>query len=125
MQNKKLTEEKKVYFKELLFQRLDELIAEANKTVRGFAVHKDLCSDFLERACVESDSDFSLRLKERESRLMKKIKTALEKLEDGDFGICEECGREISEERLKVRPMAVLCIKCKKKQETAEKVRGF
>ena len=125
MKNKKLTEEKKVFFKELLIQRLDELIAEANKTVSNFAVHKDVCSDFLDRACVGSDTDFSLRLKERESRLMKKIKTALEKLEDGDFGVCEKCGREISEERLKVRPMAVLCIKCKKKQEDAEKARGF
>jgi DnaK suppressor protein len=125
MKNKKLTEEKKVYFKELLIQRLDELIAEANKTVSGFAVPKDVCSDFLDRACMESDADFSFRLKERESRLMKKIKAALEKLEDGDFGMCEECGKEISEERLKVRPMAVLCIKCKKKQEAAEKARGF
>ena len=38
-----------------------------------------------------------------------------EKLNRGDFGVCEECGGEISEERLKVRPMAALCIKCKKK----------
>ena len=112
-----LTEEKKEYFKELLIQRLDELIAEANKTVSGFAALKDVCPDFLDQASMEADTDFPLRLKERESRLMRKIRRALEKLEEGDFGICEECGEEISEERLKVRPMAALCIKCKKKQE--------
>jgi DnaK suppressor protein len=49
----------------------------------------------------------------------------LEKLDEGNFGVCEKCGREISEERLKVRPMAVLCIRCKKKQEASEKMRGL
>ncbi len=125
MKNKKLTEEKKVYFKKLLIQTLEGLIAETNKTISGFAGPKDVCPDFLDQACLGSDTDFSLRLKERESSLMKKIKTALEKLEDGDFGICEECGREISEERLHVRPMAVLCIRCKKREEAQEKRRGL
>ena len=120
-----LTEETKEYFKELLTQKLDELIAEANKTVSGFAGPKDVCTDFVDQASMESDTSFSLRLKERESRLMKKIRRALEKLDEGNFGVCEKCGREISEERLKVRPMAVLCIKCKKKQEALEKRRGF
>ena len=120
-----LTQEKKEFFKELLIQRLDDLIAEANKTVSGFAAFKDVCPDFLDQASMESDADFSLRLKERESRLMKKIRRAVEKLEEGDFGVCEKCGREISEERLKVRPMAALCIKCKKKQEAIEKIKGL
>ncbi len=74
---------------------------------------------------MEADTNFSLRLREREGKLIRKIKTALEKLEEGDFGICEECGEEISEERLKVRPMAALCIKCKKKQEAIEKIKGL
>ena len=120
-----LTQEKKEYFKELLIQRLDELIAEANKTVNGFAGPKDGSPDFIDQASMESDTDFSLRLREREGKLIVKIKTALEKLEEGDFGICEECGEDISEERLKVRPMAALCIKCKKKQEAQERLRGL
>ena len=100
-------------------------MAEANKTVSGFAEKKNESPGFVDRASMESDTDFSLRLKERESRLMRKIGRALEKLEEGDFGVCEKCGKEISEERLKVRPMAALCIKCKKKQEAAEKTRGL
>jgi len=120
-----LTQEKKEFFKELLIQRLDELIAEANNTISDFAGPKDVCPDFLDQASMGSDADFSLRLKERESRLMKKIRRAVEKLEEGDFGVCEKCGREISEERLKVRPMAALCIKCKKKQEAIEKIKGL
>ena len=120
-----LTQDRKEYFKELLTQRLHEILAEANKTVSGFAESKDEPADFLDRASMESDTGFSLRLREREGKLIVKIKTALEKLEEGDFGICEECGKEISEERLKVRPMAALCIKCKKKQEVQERRRGL
>lgn len=120
-----LTQEEKEFFKGLLIQRLDELIAEVNNTISDFAVLKDMCPDFLDRASMESDADFSLRLKERESRLMKKIRKALEKLDEGNFGVCEKCGKEISEERLKARPMAALCIKCKKKQEALEKRRGL
>jgi DnaK suppressor protein len=120
-----LTEETKEYFKELLTQKLDELIAEANKTVSGFAGPKDEPADFVDRASMGSDTDFSLSLREREGKLIRKIKTALEKLEEGDFGICEKCGRGISEERLKARPIAALCIKCKKKQEAIEKTRGL
>jgi DnaK suppressor protein len=119
------TEEREKYFKELLTQKLEELAVEANKTVSGFAGPKDVYPDFLDQASMESDADFSLRLKERESRLMEKIRRALEKLDEGNFGVCEKCGREISEERLKVRPMAVLCIRCKKKQEASEKMRGL
>ena len=119
-----LTQENKEYFKGLLSQRLDELIAEANYTVRCFAGLKDMCPDLLDRAYMESEADISLRLKERESRLMKKIRRAIEKLDEGNFGVCEKCGRGISEERLKARPMAVLCIKCKKKQEAIEKIRA-
>ena len=58
MQNKRLTQEKKDYFKELLIQRLDELIVEANRTVSGFAGLKDACPDFIDQASIESHNDF-------------------------------------------------------------------
>jgi RNA polymerase-binding transcription factor DksA len=61
----------------------------------------------------------------RESILIRKIKNALTRLEDGSFGICDECGEEIPEERLKARPVATLCIKCKEPQEDEEKLRGL
>jgi len=104
---------------------MDELFAGVNKAVNVLDGLSDRCPDFVDRASIETDVSFSFHLKERESRLMKKISRALEKLNNGDFGICEECGREISEERLKARPMAVLCIKCKRNQEAVEKIRGL
>jgi len=57
--------------------------------------------------------------------VIKKINRALERLNNGDFGVCEECGREISEERLKARPMAALCIECKRVEEAEEKIKGL
>ncbi len=116
---------RKEYFKILLSQRLDELLTEAKKTASCRTVPQDEPPDFADQASMETDSSFVFRIKERESRLIRKIKDALMRLEDGTFGICEECGEEISEQRLKARPVTTLCIKCKEKQETEEKVIGF
>ena len=120
-----LTQEKRAYFKELLIQRLDELFAGAHMAANDFDGLGEACPDFTDLASLETDLSFSFHLKERESRLVKKIHEALEKLNNGDFGLCEGCGRKISEERLQARPMAVLCIKCKKMQEAREKIRGL
>ena len=120
-----LTQDNKEYFKELLYQRTDELFAGANKAVNDLDGLRDACPDFTDLASLETDVSFSFHLKERESRLMKKISRALEKLNNGDFGVCEECSREISEERLKARPIAALCIECKRMQEAREKSRGL
>ena len=81
--------------------------------------------DPTDRATMESDRNFELRIRDRERKLIGKIKEALERIEDGSFGICEECGEDISEERLKARPVTTLCIDCKKRQEKDEKVKGI
>ena len=81
--------------------------------------------DFLDQASTESYNDIVFHLKERENKYLYKIKEALQRIADGSFGICEECGEEISEERLKARPITSLCIACKKKQEAEEKLRGL
>jgi DnaK suppressor protein len=57
--------------------------------------------------------------------LIEKIKEALERIDNGTFGRCEVCGRDIGEERLRARPVTTLCIDCKKKQEAREKARGL
>jgi DnaK suppressor protein len=74
---------------------------------------------------VESDRNFELRIRDRERKLIGKIREALDRIEDGTFGICEACGEYISEQRLKARPVTTLCIECKKKQENEERVRGY
>jgi DnaK suppressor protein len=119
-----LSKKQQEYFRELLNQRLNELLDEANKTVSGMTDNRENFPDPTDRATLESDRNFTLRIRDRERKLIGKIKDALERLENGTFGVCEECEDEISEERLMARPVTTLCIECKKKQENEEKLRG-
>ena len=120
-----LTKKKQEYFKSFLTQRLENLLDEANKTVIGMTDERENFPDPTDRASMESDRNFELRIRDRERKLIVKIKNALDRLENGTFGICDECGEDISEERLKARPVTTLCIDCKKKQENQEKVKGL
>jgi DnaK suppressor protein len=54
--------------------------------------------------------------------LLNKIRETLERLEEGEFGVCESCGEEIGEARLRARPVTTLCIECKTEQERQEKI---
>jgi DnaK suppressor protein len=75
----------------------------------------------MDQAFDNVEMDFLLRLRDRESRLIAKIRKALERIGNGTFGICEECGEQISVKRLRARPMTTLCIECKHEQEALEK----
>lgn len=120
-----LSKEQQEYFKNLLSQRLEELLEEANKTVTEMTGEGANFPDPGDRAALEADRNFMLRIRDRERKLIGKILDALDRIEEGTFGICEECGEDISPERLKARPVTTLCIECKKKQEYAEKVKGL
>jgi DnaK suppressor protein len=68
----------------------------------------------------EKENQMDFRLKSRTSVFMKKVRKSLQKIEDGSFGECEECGSDISRKRLLARPTADLCIACKEDQEREE-----
>jgi len=118
---KEMKKERLAYFKELLTERLEVLLNEAEKTVTGMTNDKNTFPDPTDRANLETDRNFLLRIRDRERKLILKIKEALARIEDRTFGICEDCGEEISEERLKARPVTTLCIECKTKAEAEEK----
>jgi len=113
------------YFKELLNNRLEELLSQADNTVSGMAEQKENFPDPTDRASLEAERSFMLRIRDRESKLIKKIKKALERLEENTFGICESCGEEITVKRLKARPVTSQCIDCKSKEEAMEKALGL
>ncbi len=113
------------YFRRLLQEKLKDLLGEADKTLEEMTDMDDHFPDPTDRASVESDRSFELRIRDRERKLIKKIKTALEKIDRGTYGICENCGKEIGIERLKARPVTTLCIECKSRQEQEEKARGI
>jgi len=120
-----LTKKKREEFKKFLNERLEELLTDANKTVSGMTDPAENFPDPTDRASMESERNFELRIRDRERKLIGKIKEALERIDDGSFGICDECGEDISEQRLKARPVTTLCIDCKKRQEKDEKVKGI
>ena len=114
----------KEYFKKYLTDWLEELLSQADNTVSGMTTPKENFPDPTDRASVESDRNFILRLRDRERKLIVKINEALERIEDGSFGICDDCGEEIGVKRLEARPVTTQCIECKTKAEAQEKARG-
>jgi DnaK suppressor protein len=117
---KAMGKERLAIFKELLEERMAVLLEEAEKTANGMN-NGDVFPDPTDRASLETDRNFLLRIRDRERKLILKIKEALTRIEDGTYGICEECGDGISEDRLRARPVTTLCIACKTKAEEEEK----
>jgi len=113
------------YFKKLLTDQLEELFCQAKATIKGLIDSPEEIKDPLDRATVELEHSTLLRIRDREHKLIRKIQKALDSVENGTFGICESCGREIGIARLKARPVATHCIKCKTKMETIEKAYRF
>jgi DnaK suppressor protein len=123
-----MDKEKLLYFKGLLDGMLRDLLEEAVKTCSD--MRQDSNGEFpdpTDRASLESDRNFLLRIKDRERKLIMKVKEAMDRIDNGTFGICESCGKSISEKRLMARPVTTLCIECKtegENQERLERQRG-
>ena len=79
--------------------------------------------DVSDQASAEVDQNFSMRIRDRERKLLKKIDEALERMNASTYGVCERCGEEIPYKRLKARPVTTLCIECKTLQEKEEQTR--
>lgn len=80
--------------------------------------------DVSDQASAEIDQNFSMRIRDRERKLLKKINEALERMDAATYGTCERCGGDIPYKRLKARPVTTLCINCKTLQEQEEQARG-
>jgi len=119
-----MDKETQACFRDLLLKRLDELHSEARKAVAGLSGNGENFPDPTDRATFESDRSFMLSLRDRERKLIIKIREALQKIEEGQFGECEECGDDIGFERLSATPVAALCIECKRRQEALERSRA-
>ena len=104
-----------------LQRQLDELTAGAERTVVDMTnVEEENFPDPTDRASLESNRNFTLRLRDRDRKLVAKIKEAMKRIENGTFGICEGCGGEIEEKRLIARAMTTMCIDCKTVAEEEE-----
>ncbi len=120
-----LTSGKVEFFRHMLALKINDLLGEAGKTVSEMTSSaKENYPDPNDRASLESDRNFELRIRDRERKLILKMQEAIKRMDDGVFGICEVCNGPISEKRLMARPVTTLCINCKMKQEKMEKLKG-
>ncbi|MBI5635237.1 MAG: TraR/DksA C4-type zinc finger protein [Nitrospirae bacterium] len=106
----------------ILLQQKAALLSEA-EVARNELPEQSIFPDMGDQASAETDTNFMLRLRGREQRLLIKIDEALERIDSSTFGICDDCGLEIDVKRLEARPVTTMCIECKMHQEEDEKRR--
>jgi DnaK suppressor protein len=87
-----------------------------------FNVCSDDRYDEIDQATTDSEQSMRMRLRNRETLLLRKINGALKRIEEGSFGLCDECGEEIELRRLEARPTATHCVGCKEEQERREQL---
>ena len=107
-------------FKVRLEEMQAEILGESEETVHAMQEESTLYPDPNDRASLETEHINNLRIRDRERKLLTKVEEALERVEKKTFGYCENCGSEIGEERLLIRPVTTYCIICKETQEAAE-----
>ncbi|QNT77869.1 RNA polymerase-binding transcription factor DksA [Entomobacter blattae] len=110
------------YFRQKLLHWKKELIGEANETLASLSEGGILEADLADRATVETDRALELRTRDRARKLISKIDMALERIEDGSYGYCEETGEPIGIKRLEARPIATLSIEAQERHEKMEKI---
>jgi len=109
------------YFRQKLLKWRAELLAESNETIKEMQEDNLQKPDIADRASAETDHALELRTRDRERKLISKINSALEKIEDGSYGYCEETGEPITIARLEARPIATLSLEAQERHERKER----
>jgi len=102
-------------------ERIDSLMANGRDAVANLTEDRTQEADAIDVASSESEREFVLRLAGRERLMLRKLKKAQERMEEGEYGMCESCGENITFKRLLVRPVATQCIDCKTQAEQLER----
>ena len=114
----------RAHFHQVLTSWKSALMEGVDATIQDLQTStQEMPADPSDQATQEETFSLELRTRDRERKLIKKIDEALQSLESGDYGYCEECGVEIGIRRLEARPTATLCIDCKILDEVREKRR--
>ena len=111
----------KEYFRLKLINWKSELLKESSQTLNNLQNENEAKPDITDRASEEIDRSFELRTRDRERKLINKIDAALQRIEDGSYGYCDETGDPISIKRLEARPVATLSLEAQEMHEKAEK----
>ncbi len=111
----------KEYFRQKLVSWKNDLLKESSQTLSNLQNENEAKPDITDRASEEIDRSFELRTRDRERKLINKIDAALQRIEDGSYGYCDETGDPISIKRLEARPVATLSLEAQEMHEKAEK----
>ena len=111
----------KEYFRLKLVNWKNELLKESSQTLSNLQNENEAKPDITDRASEEIDRSFELRTRDRERKLINKIEAALQRINDGSYGYCDETGDPISIKRLEARPVATLSLEAQEMHEKAEK----
>ena len=110
------------YFRQKLILWKNELVSDSKDTIESLQDSTRAIPDISDRASEETDRALELRTRDRQRKLVAKIDSALRRIEDGEFGYCEETGDPISLRRLDARPIATMSLEAQERHERREKV---
>ncbi len=117
-----MNERQKEYFRRKLHAWKEDILEESRETLVALQSENENHPDLADRASSETDRAIELRARDRQRKLIAKIEAAIERLNDGSYGYCEETGEPISIKRLDARPIATLSIEAQERHERREKV---
>ena len=117
-----MNERKKDYFRRTLLIWKDDILRESRETLAALQNESENHSDLADRASSETDRAIELRARDRQRKLIAKIDSALNRIEEGSYGYCEETGEPIGLKRLDARPIATLSIEAQERHERRERV---
>jgi DnaK suppressor protein len=119
-----MNKKNRIYFRRLLSAQLEELLSGLDCNLSGLEVLDEQLPDPLDQAVQSTERNFSHHLCRRNNSLIREIERVLQKIEDGEYGICDLCNEKIPIKRLKARPMARYCISCKTQLENEQMLTG-
>ncbi len=117
-----MNDRQREYFRRKLLSWKEDILLESRETLAALQNENENHPDLADRASSETDRAIELRARDRQRKLIAKIDSALQRLEDGSYGYCEETGEPISLKRLDARPIATLSIEAQERHERREKV---
>ncbi len=112
------------FFRARLQQQKDDLLSNAGETTEHLREDTSIVPDPADRATIEEEHALELRTRDRERKLLKKIAQSLGRLENGDYGYCDETGEPIGLQRLLARPTATLSLEAQQRRELKQKMFG-
>ena len=113
-----MNKDKTVYIRNFLVRKMEDLQKSADHTILKLKINNDKYADPFDQAAVEASKDVEINCRNKEWHLLLDIKETILRIDSGLFGICDHCGRPISQKRLKAAPMSKLCVICQEEIES-------